>query len=674
MKRYVWRWVWAAKLITAGICFFGTVASAQMFHLGEWGGELESGSEYQRQATSTGSNESSRFQNILSENRLSVRNTGAYIYDPRLINLSLGGTLGFSQDWQSTNGDNRSQSGFLWGYDLFGSILPEKAFSLNFFANRNQSNLSGELAGRIGITAENYGATLLARQLYVPSTLTFRQGTQDQKSESGGITSRISERRNVLTYDGQRGWTDSEMSLHYELTDLTDKILPNLSYRSHDASLYYSLDFGPELNRRWDSKIHFLTRSGVADLTTLNLDELLRIDHTERLETDYRYSLLRIGTAGGETTTHTGEFHLRHQLYNNLTTNLNLGGSFQILPDGERDQYRSRLNFDYTKRLPYDGRLNVSLGGGLQFDKNRLSGTESFVPQETHTAGTPFALPIDLTNPFVISTSIVVTKIATGPLPIGCFPVPGPPTLLVLGQDYTVQTLGDITRIVPIPCSGITPGINPGDTIAVDYQFSVSPSLSYFTMPWHLNVSVDYRWIRPYFMHEQMGQKLVSGQDGRFLDNQRSDTLGTELRYEGQRLRTSILGEGRNYNSDRLAYNMLRSSQFLAYTITPNLLLTLNGDESFSFFSRPRQDIQTLNGRATLSYMWGGTLFMDAFVGIRALMETGLPNERITETGLRVRWIYRNVEVLPSVEFFDRQRGNADTKNFHMILRLIRRF
>ncbi len=654
---------------------FADVCPAQIFRLGEWGGEYESGNEYERQVTSTGGSESSRFQNVLSQNRLSVRNTGAYIYDPRLINLSVGGTLGLSQSWQNANDSKNSQSGLLWGYDFFANILSEKPFSLNLFANRNQSTLSGELVGRIDITAENRGATLFARRLYIPSTLTFRQEIQDQEYKSTGVVTSTSNRRNILTYDGQRGWIDSEMNVRYELVDLTDEILPNLSYRSHDASLYYSLDFGPELNRRWDSRFHFLTRSGLANLTSLNLDESLRIDHTERLETDYRYFLLRIDTTGGETTTHTGTFHLRHRLYDSLTTNFDLGGTFQMLPNGERDQYRGRLDFDYTKRLPYDGRLNISLGGGLQYDTNRFRSTESFVPQETHTAGTPFALPIDLTNPFVVSGSVVVTKTATGPLPAGCFPPPGPPTPLVLGQDYTLQVFGDITQIVPIPCSGLTPGINPGDTIAVDYGFSVSPSLSFLTIPWHLNVSVDYRWIRPYFIHEQTDQKLVSGRDGRFLDNQRSDTIGTELRYDGQRLRASILGEGRNFNSHRSAYNMLRSNQFLAYTIMPDLLLTLTGSESFSFFSRPQQrETRSFDGRVTLSYALGGTLFADAFAGERALMQTAQPNERITEAGIRVRWMYRKVEILPSIMFTDRQRGDTDSKNFHITLRMIRRF
>ncbi|MBI2997565.1 MAG: hypothetical protein HYY46_03800, partial [Deltaproteobacteria bacterium] len=418
---------------------------------------------------------------MLSENQVSLRNFGAFIYDPRLITLSAGGTFGLSQNWLTTDSGNDSRQGRLLGYDLFASILPEKAYSLNLFANRNQSLLTGGLPGTIEVLSENRGAALFARQLYIPSTLAFREEIRDHESRSSGVFVRQRDQRNVLTYEGQRGWTDSEMNLRYEFVDLSNEPLPRLGYQSHETSLYYSLDFGPELNRRWDSRLRFFTRTGLTELTSLNLDEILRIDHTERLQTDYRYSLMRIDTTGGATMSHAGGLHLRHRLYENLTTNLGLDATLQSLPGGQRDSYRGRLDFAYAKRLPWDGRLNIGLGGGMQYDDNQFRVTESFVPQETHTVATPFALRISLTNPFVVAGSVVVTKIAFGPLPLGCFPPPGPPTPLVLGQDYTLQTVGDITEIVPIPCAGITPGINPGDVIAVDYRFSVSSSLTFTT-------------------------------------------------------------------------------------------------------------------------------------------------------------------------------------------------
>jgi len=651
--------------------FFQPCPAAQVLGLGNWEGELDNLVDFARQDTKTRGVQTFSLQSTRTEDRFTLRNIGAYILDPGLVNFSLGGTFGLSQEWLGLETGSAFRSGTLSGYDAFASILPDKPYSLNLFANRNQSLFSGGLPGRIDVLSESRGATLFARRLYIPSSLSFRQELQDAESRFAGIVARRREKRNIFTYQGERGWIDSEMGLRYEFVDNSDEVFTRLSYRSHDGGVNYSLDFGPELNWRWDSRLRFLTRSGVADLTTLSLDELLRIDHTERLWTDYRYFFIRTDTTGGSTNTHLASFGLNHRLYESLTTRLGLDNTFQTLPGGQKETIRSRLDFSYTKRLPGDGRLNAGLGGGLQYEDSQFRVTETFIPQETHTFSPP--QPIILRNPFVILDSVVVTKVALGPPVVGCIPPPLP-TPLVLGRDYTLRTVGDFTEILPIDCSGAIPGINPGDTIAVDYRFTVSPSLTFITIPWHFDLSADYRWIRPYFSHEQTNQSLVSGRDGRLLDDQRSDTVGTELRYDGQRLRASLLGEARWFTSKRVEYNNLRSNQFVGLSILPELTLSLSADESFFDFSNPKRETQTFTTRATLTYIPSPELFVDAFGALRWLEDTLLPRERATEVGLRARWFYRRVEISPSFEFFDRQRGNTDTKDFRATLRLTRRF
>jgi hypothetical protein len=651
-----------------------TPAVAQVFRLGSWEGALEGTVEYSRQKTKSGEQPGSRFEDLRTEERLSLRNSGAYIIDPRLATITLGGTFALDQEHLSFDSSSGTTNGTLLGYDAFLGILSEAPYSLNLFANRSQTINSQVFGGRTEVISENRGATVFARQIYVPSTLNFHQETTNEETRAGTTIARREETRNVVTYQGDRGWEDSETSLRYEFTDLSDHVFPNLSYQSHDGSLFYSLDFGPELNRRWDSRARFFTRTGIAELTTATLDETLRIDHTERLQTNYRYSLLHLETTGGATTSHTGAFDLRHRLYKSLTTTLGLDTSFATLPDGEKNTYRGRLDFAYRKTLPWEGLLSVGLGGRMQYDDNRFHAAESFVPQETLTAATPFALAIQLANPFVDTASIVVTKTAAGPLPVGCIAPPGPPTPLVLGRDYTLNTVGDLTEIVPVPCSGIIPGINPGDTIAVDYRFAVPSSLAFTTTTWHADISMDYRWIRPYFSHEQSNQHLVSGQDGRFLDDVRSDTVGTELRYDGQRLRASILGEARSYTSHRVAYGEVRSNQFVGFTILPELTLTVAADEAWFDYSLPQRRTQTLNGRATLSYVLNANLFVDLFLGMSHLKDSEVPTERDIEAGLRVRWTFRKLEIDPSFEFFDRRRGDTDTKDYRAMLHIIRRF
>ncbi len=654
--------------------FFAAAVEAQTFRLGRWEGALDGVTEYSRQDTTTGGQPGPSSETFRTAERLSLRNAGAYIYDPRLVTFTLGGSFGLNQERLSFDGTTATRSGTLYGYEAFAGILSEAPYSLNLFANRDQSITSQIFGGRTEIVRENRGGTLFAKRIYVPSSLTLRQELLKEETRTGSTVSGLDQTSSVITYQGDRGWENSEASLRYEFIDLADRLFPNLSYQSHEGSFYYGLDFGPELNRRWDSRVWFFTRSGATPLTTGTVDETLRVDHTERLQTDYRYFLLRLGTVGGATTTHTGAFGLRHRLYESLTTSFRLDTTIQTLPGGERETYRGRLDLAYSKRLPWDGRLNIGLGGGMQFDDQRFRLAETFVPQETHVAGTPFALPMQLANPFVITASIVVTKTAFGPLPPGCIAPPGPPTPLVLGRDYTVRTVGDVTEIVPIPCAGVIPGINPGDTIAVDYRFAVPRSLSFTTATWRADASVDYRWVRPYLIFERIDQNLVSGQDGRFLSDVRSATAGTELRYDGQRLQASLLGEVQHYTSRPVAYDAARSTQFVGFTILPNLTLTLSADEAWFQYSQPRRQTRTLSGRATLNYALDASLFAEAFGGMRLLKDTLVPTERTLEAGLRVRWTFRRIEVDPTLQFIDRRLGETNTKDYRAILRLIRRF
>lgn len=649
-------------------------APAQIFQLGTWDGAVEGVADFARQEIRTGASPVTRLETTRTEERLTLRNVGAYFYDPRLVTFSLGGTFGLSQEWLTTETGGASREGTLWGYDTFASILPDQAYSLNLFARRDQSLLSRELAGRSEVRSENRGATLFARRLYIPSRLTVRQEFQEEESRAGDIVARREEDRNVITYEGQRGWVDSEVDLRYEFVDESDKVFPNLGFQSHEGSLNYSLDFGSELNWRWDSRLRIFTRTGVTELTTGSVDELLRIDHTDRLRTEYRYFLTHTDTPGGASILHTGAITLRHQLYESLTTTVGLDASFQDLTGGRTDRYRSRLDFAYSKRLPGEGRLTAGLGGGFEYEDQRFGVTETFVPQEPHTAASPFALPIPLDNPFVVPGSVVVTKVATGPLPAGCsaFSVP---RILTEGVDYTLRTVGDVTEIVPLPCSLTNPGINPGDALAVDYRFTVSPSLTFTTATWRADLSVDYRWIRPFFVHEQRDQTLHSGQDGRFLDDQRSDAVGTELRYDGQRFRASLLGEGQRFTSRRLAFDRVRANQFLSIPILPELTLNLSGDQALTDFTNPEgRETRTLAARATLTYFLNAGLFADAFAAMRDLSDTLLPDERTTEAGLRVRWHLRKLEVNPTLEFIDWQRGDTETKEYRATLHVIRRF
>ncbi len=660
-------------VLAAMVVFFPGLTWAQWLQLGERQGSLESVTEYLREDNRN---------SLLQREILTLRNSGA-IFDPRLVNFTLGGSSGYYNSWAT--GDN--QNGAVLGHDFSASILSQKPYSLTFFTNRSQNFYSRELPGVTRILNENLGGTLFADALFIPSTLRFRREYRDEESSGlglGGAGNSQKNLRNVLTYEGLRGWLNSELELRYELTDdqnLSNSSLgspasgPNLSSRRHEAALNYSIDFGPELNRKWDSRIRFMAQTGLTDLTSLNINEWLRIEHRENFLTNYRYAFTDTKTQDGSAFTHDLALGLEHHLYRNLVTTFEIADDYQTLPAGSKEMLRNNLSFNYTKRLPLDGQLNASLGGGLSYETDKFSGSEGFAPQETHTAASPSALPISLNNPFVNLSSVVVTKTAAGPLPAGCVPPLGSSIPLVAGRDYVLQAVGNVTEIKPLPCLGLTPGINPGDTIAIDYRFSLPSSpLAFTTTTWHANLSLDYGWIRPYFMHSQTNQTLVAGSDSRFLNDERSDNLGIEFRFDNQRWHSRFLGEGQGYASTRTKYQGVRFNQILGVTIRPDLTLMFNADEAFTTFTLPRRKTLSATGAATLSYSPTPYIVADLFAVLRMLNDNTSENERSRQAGLRLRWYYRKLEIMPTIEFLDRSYGDRRTMNFHGLLTIIRRF
>jgi hypothetical protein len=651
--------------------------------MGPWQGELEGIVEYDREDTRSGGAPRVRFESTEAQEVLTLRNPTIHVYDPRFLTLSVEGSFGLAQERiTDTNGElGGFRNGTLWGYDLLAHALAEQPLSLKLFANRTQTRVPLGRPGRSEFESESRGATLEARYLPLPSWLTVRQEHLDETSRAEGILGRREEDRTILTYEGQRGFTDAELDLRYEFVDLDDRVFPTLGYQSHEGAVNGSLDFGPESTWRWDSRARAYRRQGGSfrgiastDLTTWLVDESLRIDHTERLQTRYRYLFTAVDTPGGHADTHTATVALGHQLYESLRTTATAEGIHQELPEGARDVASGRLDLAYVKRLPRGGRLTSGLGGVVEYEDDRFQGPESFAPQETHTAATPFALPIALRNPFVIEATVTVSKIALGPVPVGCLPPPGPPTPLVLGQDFTLRTVGAVTEIVPVPCSPTTVGINPGDTIAVDYGFQVSPALAFVTLGWRADLALDYGWVRLFAAHDQSDQTRVSGRDSRFLDDQRIELAGAELRYDGAPHRASLLGEARRYSSTRLSYDTLRLSQSATVGLWQDLTLSLVTDQAWDDYrSQDRRSFRAA-GRATLSYLLDTGLLAELTAGAQYLDDTLFPTEEVREARLRVRWRIRKLEVNPTVEYFDRRRGDTDTREFRATLQVIRRF
>lgn len=671
MSRWSRRLAFGAILGGAVVFASGEVGAQPWIGLGTWDGALEFGFAWDRRETKGDSGSNTKSGTTRYDERLTVRNTGAYYLDPRLVSTSFSGSFGLFQEQDRFDKGESSTSGKLLGYTFNTAILSEKPYSAATFASRTENVISREFGGRSEISFENRGGTFRLREDSIlqdlgvrnfSSVVGARQEFTKEDTRVLGQTFKRDETRTILGYEGGKGFETSDLNARYEFTDLQDQAHGPGDFRSHSAELGYSLDFGENLNRRWNSRLSYFARSGLARNTLLAADEQLRIDHYENLFTDYRYLLTRIGTDAGDTTTHTGSAKAQHRLYRNLTTAATAQASRQDLPNGEQTNYYGQLDLDYQRAVPGNGRIFAGAGARYQIDDNQIAKSRIDVVDESHTAPIPLGgnAGVLLGNPFVMVSTIVVVDTRGGAR-----------LSTTLGVDYLIVQEGDFTKIVPLAGS---PVILPGDPLAVSYSFDVAPSLRFSTVSWRASLGADFRWIAMSFAHERSEQSLLSGRDGRFLDDRTVDTARLELRGDWERVAASANAQYRVQDSTRLAFTSWQFGQALTVRALADLVVSLAAQETFTDFTIPERRSTNLSTRGDLTWAPLAGLFVNGFASLIASEDSGLPSETIRETGVRIRWTRGKLDVAPTFTWVDRDRGTTRTTDMRIDFRITRRF
>jgi len=672
MSRWSWRLVCGAILGGAIMLAPVEVCAQRWIGLGNWDFSLEAGYAWDRGETKGDGGSNTKSSRTRFDERLTVRNTGAYYLDPRLVSTAFSGSFGLFQEQDRSNGNESSTSGTLLGYTFDTVILSEKPYSATIFANRNENViLTRDFGGRSELTFENRGGIFRLREdsiledlgvRYFSSVVGAQQEHTKENTETLGQTFRRDETRTIFNYAANKGSETSDLYFRYEFIDQQDKDQSNLNFQTHTAELGYSLDFGENLNRRWTSRLNYFTRSAAAQVTAISADEQLRIDHYEDLFTDYRYFASRIETDAGATTTQNGTARAEHRLYENLTSVAIAQATLQNLPDGKRTSYAGELDFNYQRAIPWNGRISAGAGARYQIDDNQLDTSSINVVDESHTAPNPLGgiAGFLLGNQFVIVSTIVMVDTRGG----GRLPT-------TLGVDYLTVQEGNSTKIVPLAAS---PVILPGDPLAVSYSYGVAQSIRFSTVSWHALLGADFRWIAMSLAHEQSDQSLLSGQDGQFLDNRRVDTARLELRGDWERVRASASAQYMVQDSTQLAFTSWQYGQFLTVLPLSSLVLSLTAQETFANYTIPERRSTSLLARGDLTWAPLDGLFVNAFASLRASEDSGLPSETIREAGIRIRWTRGKMDVAPTFTWIDRERGTTQSTDMRFEFRAIRRF
>ena len=640
------------------------------FHLGRWEGGLQAGFEAGRQETRSPDGSQTDFALRRFDEKVSIGNTGMYFIDPRLFSADAVLTLGWLQDRESSAGVSRATRSELLGYALDAALLGAKPYGGALFANRHQSFLTQPF-GRTDVTFENRGATFRLREdsivrawgiPYLSANVHVEQQRIEEATESVlGQSFHRDESRTMFGFDGHDGLPTADLDWSYEYTDLRDRLFPQDNFHSHSANLNYSQDFGPALNRRWDSRLSYYRRDGVAPYDIVTATEQVRVDHDTSLTSGYRYLLSRAASLSGLTTLQSAGADVRHQLYQNLGYGADATASHETLPAGTRDFVSGRTDVRYTHRLPLDGRLFSHASARAQLNDNRLSSSTVSVIDEAHAAPTPLGAGAGffLNQPFAtISTIVVVDTRGGARLPT------------VEGVDYELVEEGNRTRIDPLLTSAV---IRAGDPLAVSYDYRTAPSIRYATYSGVVGGGVSFGWIDGSVAHEQSSQRLIAGEDNGFLESVRKDTVQLDLQGAWKSLQGQASAAYVRYDATRLAYTQQRYYESVVYRHAANVSFGLAADWTRTDFTLPVRHTDARSARGTIDWFaagWSTT----AMLARRVYKDDTQQTETITEATVRTRFEYGRLTIASDAAAGERVRGGFRTRNWSAGVHFTRKF
>jgi hypothetical protein len=203
---------------------------------------------------------------------------------------------------------------------------------------------------------------------------------------------------------------------------------------------------------------------------------------------------------------------LEHQLYESLTSTGTLHADFENASQGSIRRMRASAAEIYTKKLPGEGRLNITLSPGVQLIQNRPTQSAGLVFREAHVVTDIAPSVLVQLNP--VLESVVVRNAAND-------------RVYMLDLDYTLTSRGPTVELSRV----VTGDIADGDTILVDYEYLLDASYDALTTNLASSVRVTPGYgLAFYARYLVQSQTLLAGDFAPELRDQELRVLGVEYK------------------------------------------------------------------------------------------------------------------------------------------------
>jgi hypothetical protein len=406
-----------------------------------------------------------------------------FLYHPDLFSFNTLFEPGLNLTQNNNNGSTSKETAWLLDGKFEGVLLRQKPYLSRFSYEKSHNTYNYSFFNSATLDTELYAVDTGYRTGPVPFTvdythsheisdgLNYNTTTDSDTVSLNAQNARHNDNLTVFSYEfndfnssstspstasAPQDFTSSSTLQHLTLTDAE-----NFERSALNSSLYYD---------------HVDNTSAVSDSlnSTLNYD----LQHSAQLRSFYDYQFSYYSSQGSDSHGQTGRAGLQHQLYESLTSSIDVHGASVDTSSSSSsvNTYSAGTTgtLGYNKRLSNWGHLSITDTTGYNLTWQDVSGTEQLIANESHIVPPNGIIFLDHPNELAWVS-------LTGPN--------GTP-VYIEGQDYTLDTTANPwqVRIINTGPSNIL----PGQTVNANYYIQPGPTGSYGTFNDYVEVRLDF--------------------------------------------------------------------------------------------------------------------------------------------------------------------------------------
>lgn len=477
-------------------------------------------------------NQSRRF-----EETLGLRASGD-VGGEDLVLFDVGADLGLSQEWYSELGQwpnrERHSHGDLLEYDVRMTALPRGKVSADGYAQKLDSRVPRMFLPSLDRTLERYGGDVLFNDSKFPMRLSFEHVDEELTGRAGSLTDDEKRGQDTFRYEGTwQASRNQSLRLEYEYTDRQEQYSGSptrFDTRRNYLALNHLWRFGRDERSSWENLIRWQDETGDLGRDNLELSSRLRLQHTDKLATNYAAQHYRDGFQRFETETNRAEVGAAYQFDPALSVSLQGYGLEQRADRGaDYCEWGSLANLAYAKDNDL-GRLSANLSYNHTSTESRRGDHRGIVIGEAVTMIDP--LPSFLVHTDIDLLSIIVTDSTRT-------------RTYLPGRDYLTARVGRYTSIQRLFLGAIA----NRQTVLVSYTYKVQDNYGVQRDRLDLRIQQDFKFgLSPYYAASLQNESL---DQERFLSSRERDINRHRLGATFRRPRWSM-GLEYEYNDDTI--------------------------------------------------------------------------------------------------------------------------